>query len=118
MNQLAIDFDAPAPVYTVAQARAVGAEAGGRAADRAERADEGFGERAAAFIRGYLAQHGASSGEVVTDAAKVAGIRPPDDRAFGPIYAALARRGQIVAVGFCVRRKGRGTAGGRVWRLA
>lgn len=118
MTQLALIFDAPpAPAYTVAHARAAGAEAGDRAADRAERQDDGFRERAAAFVLAYLAQHGISSGELITDAAKLAGIRPPDDRAFGPVYAALARRQQIVAAGFCARLKGHGTAGGRLWRL-
>lgn len=119
MTQFDLIFDAPPPpVYTAAHARAAGAAAGALAADKAERMGDGFRERAAAFVLGYLAQHGASSGELVTDAAKLAGIKPPDDRAFGPIYAVLARRGQIVAVGFCARRKGHGTAGGRVWRLA
>ncbi len=119
MTQLALIFDAaPPPAYTVAHARAAGEVAGQRAADKAERADDGFRERAQAFVLGYLAQHGASSGELMTDAAKLAGIKPPDDRAFGPVYAVLARRGLIVAAGFCARRKGHGTAGGRVWRLA
>ncbi len=119
MSQLALIFDAPpAPAYTVQHARAAGEVAGERAADKAERADDGFRERAQAFVLGYLAQHGTSSGELMTDAAKLAGIKPPDDRAFGPVYAVLARRGMIVAAGFCARRKGHGTAGGRVWRLA
>ncbi len=115
MNQLAIDLDA---AYTVAQARAAGAVAGDMAADRAERMEEGFREKAAAFVLRYLQQHGMSSGELITDAAKLAGIRPPDDRAFGPVYASLARTQQIVSAGFCARRKGHGTAGGRLWRLA
>lgn len=117
MNQLALIFDQPPP-RDYAPARAAGARAGKLAADKAERLDDGFRERAAAFVLGYLAQHGISSGELVTDAAKLAGIRPPDDRAFGPVYATLARKGRIVAAGFCARRKGHGTAGGRLWRLA
>jgi hypothetical protein len=119
MSQLALIFDAPpAPAYTVADARKAGDIAGERAADKAERLDDGFRERAQQFVLGYLKQHGASSGELMTDAAKLAGIRPLDDRAFGPVYATLARKGLIVAAGFCARRKGHGTAGGRVWRLA
>ena len=119
MTQYALIFDAPpAPAYTVAHARQAGAVAGERAADKAERQDDGFRHRAQGFVLGYLAQHGASSGELMTDAAKLAGIKPADDRAFGPVYATLARRGLIVAAGFCARRKGHGTAGGRVWRLA
>jgi hypothetical protein len=116
---MALIFDAPpASPYTVRKARQRGEAAGQRAADRAERQDDGFRERAAAFVLGYLAQHGISSGELVTDAAKLAGIRPPDDRAFGPVYGTLSRQGKIVAAGFCARVKGHGTAGGRLWRLA
>jgi len=119
MSQAALLFEAPAAkAYTVTHARAAGEKAGRLAADKADRMEAGFSERAAAFVLGYLAQHGISSGELVTDAAKLAGIRPPDDRAFGPVYATLARRGRIVAAGFCLRRKGNGTAGGRLWRLA
>lgn len=119
MSQLALFFEpAPPRAYTVAQARAAGDMAGQRAADKAERLEAGFRERAAAFVLGYLAQHGISSGELVTDAAKLAGIKPPDDRAFGPVYASLSRKGRIVSAGFCARRKGHGTAGGRLWRLA
>lgn len=118
MTQLALIFDAaPPPAYTVAQARAAGAVAGERAADKAERADDGFRERAQAFVLGYLAQHGPSSGEDITDAAVMAGIKPAELRAFGPVYAALARRGLIVCVGYCARRRGHGTAGGRRWSL-
>lgn len=115
MSQLALLFEA-APPRDIAPERAAGARAGERAADRAERVDDGFRERAAAFVVGYLQQHGVSSGELVTDAAKLAGIRPPDDRAFGPIYANLARKGLIEQVGWCTRRKGHSTGGGRIWR--
>lgn len=110
-------FDAPPPVaYAVDAARAMGAKAGERCADKAEALEDGFKERATAFVLAYLERHGTSSGELITDAAKLAGIRPHDDRAFGPVYASLARSGQIVAAGFCARRKGHGTAGGRLWR--
>lgn len=37
------------------------------------------------------------------------------DRAFGQLFRVLARRGDIRCVGYCERRKGHGTAGGRVW---
>lgn len=117
MNQLALIFD-PAPPRNHAAARKAGERAGNLAADKAEREANGFRERATAFVLGYLQQHGVSSGELITDAAKLAGIKPPDDRAFGPVYATLARKGRIVAAGFCMRRKGNGTAGGRLWRLA
>jgi hypothetical protein len=114
--QLSLLFEAPPP-RAYEPARKDGEVAGQRAADRAERESDGFRERAQAFVLGYLAQHGVSSGELITDAAKLAGIQPPDDRAFGPVYGALSRSGKIVAAGFCARIKGHGTAGGRLWRI-
>lgn len=112
--QLAIDFDTPAlPV-----AQALGEIGMKRALDRAEADEPGFSERAQAFVLEYLRVHGVSSGELITDACKLAGIKPPDDRAFGPVYSKLARAGFIEPAGFCARRKGHGTSGGRLWRLA
>lgn len=113
MTQLAIDFDAP----PLAIARAVGEVAMQRVLDHAERTGPGFSERARAFVLLHLQAHGPSSGEAITDAAKRAGITPPDDRAFGPVYAALSRANRIAVAGFVARRKGHGTAGGRLWRL-
>lgn len=117
MSQLALFFEAP-HARNYRAARKAGDRAGKLAADKAERQDDGFRERATAFVLGYLQQHGVSSGELITDAAQLAGIRPPDDRAFGPVYAMLARKGRIVSAGFCMRAKGHGTAGGRLWKLA
>lgn len=88
-----------------------------RAADRAEREAPAFIQRAQAFVLIYLEAHGATSSEVVTDACKEAGIKSSDDRAFGAVYQGLAKRGLIEPAGFCLRRKGHGTAGGRLWRL-
>lgn len=113
--QAEFDFTAPPPLSV---ARAMGAAGAMLAAERADRTDPTFTERARAFIVQYLQDHGTTSGEVITDAAKQAGLQPPDDRAFGVAYAGLARRGVIECAGFCLRRKGRGTAGGRLWRLA
>ena len=106
MAQISIDF-----------ARALGTEAGERCADKAEQVVEGFRETAAAFMVAYLRQHGVSTSELMTDAAKLAGIEPHDDRAFGPVIATLARKKLIEFDGFCARRKGHGTAGGRRWKL-
>lgn len=106
MEQLSLDL-----------ARAEGDRMGNMAADRAERADAGFRAKASSFVLDYLQRHGVSSGELITDAAKLAGIVPPDDRAFGPVYGSLARKGRIAFAGFCARRKGHGTAGGRLWKL-
>ena len=114
MNQLALSFDAP----SMSAAHSLGAIGMQRATDHAERDEPGFSGRAQAFILAYLAKHGTSSGELLTDACKLAGIRPSDDRAFGPVYRALSVRGQIVFAGYCPRAKGHGTAGGRLWRAA
>lgn len=73
--------------------------------------------RARDFVLDQLRQHGPSSGEDLTDAAKAAGITPPDDRAFGAVFSFLSRKRAIEPAGFCERRKGHGTAGGRIWAL-
>jgi hypothetical protein len=77
----------------------------------------GFAEAARAFVLAYLAEHGPASGEVVTNAAKAAGLVPHDDRAFGPVLLALSRAGRIRRVGTTLRTKGHGTAGGNVWEV-
>ena len=65
----------------------------------------------------FLNMHGPTAGEVITMAAKLYGIVPHDDRAFGPVYHGLSRRGQIVKVGTVRRERGHGTSGGNVWAL-
>ena len=88
---------------------------------RTARLSADFRERASAFILAHLEQHGATSGEALTDACKSAGIRPPqgmDDRAFGPVYQRLAHSQRIRQCGTATRLKGHGTAGARVWDLA
>lgn len=84
---------------------------------RAERSDVLFLERARKFVLFYLSRCGEASSEEITDAAKANGIRPPDDRAFGPVYLSLSRRGLIVKAGVCLRKKGHLTSGGTLWRL-
>lgn len=77
--QLSLLFDtAQTPrAYTAADSRKAGEIAGQRAADCAERDADGFRARAQAFVLGYLAQHGVSSGELVTQACKLAGSKAP-----------------------------------------
>lgn len=82
------------------------------------KAGEDFGRKAREFILSYLRQHGATSGEDVTDACKAAGITPHDDRAFGPVYMSLSKKGVIRRVGYCARRRGNMTAGGSIWELS
>jgi hypothetical protein len=77
-----------------------------------------FREKAELFTLEYLAGCESASSETITDAARKAGIVPHDDRAFGPVYFSLSRAGKIVKAGVCARRKGHGTSGGTLWRLA
>lgn len=88
-----------------------------RVAQTAEDRHPGFGPRAAAVIVAHLEQHGPTPGERLTEACKAAGIVPDDDRAFGPVYMGLVRRGQIEKVGTVRRERGHGTAGGNVWAI-
>lgn len=92
-------------------------EAMASVAEHAEEHRPDFATDAAAFVLRFLGEHGASSGEVITNACKAAGIVPHDDRAFGPVYMGLSRRKAIVKVGVAIRTKGHGTAGGNVWAL-
>jgi hypothetical protein len=92
-------------------------EAMARVASHAEERAPDFTERAQGFVLRYLQEHGPTSGEVLSLACKAAGIRPHDDRAFGPVYFTLSRRRLIEQVGTTLRARGHGTAGGRVWQL-
>jgi hypothetical protein len=90
-----------------------------QALDSAERRDPLFKQKAEAAIVNCLRtckQRRASSEDLV-DAARAQGLTPKDDRAFGPVFQSMARRGVIRFVGHCLRKKGHGTAGGRVWAL-
>lgn len=98
-------------------ARMAGELAGEACLDKAVRSAEFDTDGAARFIVGFLARHGNTPGEVLTDEAQKHGLKPHDSRAFGPIFARLSRGGQIRCVGYCERRKGHGAAGGRVWGL-
>lgn len=88
------------------------------AIDKAQRTDPTFSERASAAILAHLRVVGECSGEELTDIARSHGAVPPDDRAFGSVFKSLSRKGLIRHAGFCLRRKGHATAGGRVWRIA
>jgi hypothetical protein len=57
------------------------------------------------------------SGEELVDACQSMGLVPHDSRAFGPVFAVLAKRRLIEAVGFAARQKGHGTAGARLWAV-
>jgi len=80
-------------------------------------AGEDFKARAMAFALEWMRGKGTVSGEDITDACKAAGIVPHCDKAFGPVYAGLARQGAIVRDGYAIRRRGHG-APAPAWRLA
>jgi hypothetical protein len=111
---LRVDVDPPRK----ATAREIGRRAAEACLSKAERTADFNAAGAAKFIVSWLERHGPTSGEVLTDEAKQHGFRPGEDRAFGPIYAMLNRKGVIRCVGYCTRQKGRGTAGGRLWSIA
>ena len=97
-----------------ATARKLGTDAANAAEFKAEQTDPDFGARALEFIRMFVAaQPGPVAGEDITLAARQAGIRPLDDRAFGAVYAKATRLGYIKVAGYCPRVRGHGTAGGR-----
>lgn len=88
-----------------------------RVGAHAEDACPSFSEQARACVVRYLTTYGPTAGERLTAACKAAGLVPHDDRAFGPVYFTLARRGVIEKVGDVRRARGHGTAGGTVWAL-
>lgn len=92
-------------------------EALARVKEHAEQRRQRFTADAQAFVVRYLEQHGPTSGEALTLACKAAGLVPHDDRAYGPVYLGLCRRGVIEKVGECRRERGHGTGGGRIWQL-
>lgn len=96
-------------------ARHEGERAGQACADKAARVSDFDAEGARDFVLGWLARHGQQSGEALTNAAIEHGYRPHDQRAFGPVFGSLSRKGLIRCVGYCERQKGHGTAGGRIW---
>jgi hypothetical protein len=108
MNQAELNFEA---------AREAGNEAAAACLDKARRTDPEFVEKAQAAILAHLRAVGSCSGEELVDIAIAKGARPHDQRAFGQVFAGLARKNMIRTVAFCLRRKGRGTAGCRVWAL-
>lgn len=100
----------------VVVARKLGTEAANAAEFRASEEAPEFRARALQFIKDFVAaQTGPVAGEDITLAARQAGIRQKDDRAFGAIYSKAIRMGYIRVVGHCNRVRGHGTAGGRLY---
>jgi hypothetical protein len=99
-------------------ARGQGTAAANACVEKAE-VVAGFNATAArAHVLVLLRQRGPTSGEDLVDALKDAGFRGHDDRCFGPVFAVLVRARKIRCAGYCTRRRGHGTAGGRIWELA
>jgi hypothetical protein len=110
-----VNFKAPPHAQRAATARRLGDEAGQRCRGKADEACPGFSGRAFAFLERYARERTTFNGEDATNAAKQSGIRPSDDRAFGPIYAKLIRDNVIRVVAFVPRVKGHGSMGGKVY---
>ena len=104
---------------TIEHAIAAGEAGMGRALDAAERDDAAFSVKAQTAILAHLANAPGrqAAGEDLVDAAINAGARCRDARAFGGVFQSLSRRGLIRTVAYTVRKKGHGTAGGRIWAL-
>lgn len=75
-----------------------------------------FLSQAKEFALRYLKEHGAASGEDITDACKAAGIVPTSDKWFGHVYQSLSKAGLIKVDGVAPRRRGNGSPG-YVWTL-
>ena len=112
MNQTCIDFDPP--YRSMADAREAGHVGAGRAVQRCA---PDFVARAKKFVLAYLDERGSAPGEIIVDLCKLAGIVATDDRAYGVVFGSLSRANAIRCVGYCDRKKGHGTAGGRIWAL-
>lgn len=77
-------------------------------------------DSARTFVLNWLVEYGASWGEDIVDAARNAGrsdLVAHDARAWGSVFASLARQHRIRCIELGMRRKGNGTAGARKWTL-
>jgi hypothetical protein len=98
-------------------ARAAGERAIALGAEKARRVAPAFIERACAHVLAYLREHGVSSGELLTDSCKLAGIRSTSDKHMGCVYRSLLRAGLIRWAGDARRTKGHLTRGGSLYSL-
>jgi hypothetical protein len=107
-DQIPISFEA---------SREAGKAASEACTAKALRSDPTFVQKAQEAILAHLRVVGSASGETLTNVAIAHGARPHDQRAFGSVFSGLSKKHLIRTVGFCMREKGHGTAGGRIWRL-
>lgn len=110
-----------APIDHTTRARAarkLGDEGAERARGKADRECPGFSVRVLAFIANFarMQMHGSTFlGEDLVNMMKANDIVPPDDRAFGSLFAKAIRDGFITPVGSVARVKGHGAPGGQVY---
>lgn len=121
MYQAALDFDPPKltrPASLLTAARKRGDRAIAAGAAKAKSIDPTFIARACEHVLAYLRAHGTSSGELLTDSCKLAGIVSSDDRHFGAVFRALLGKRLVLMAGYVPRRKGHGAAGGKTYALS
>ena len=102
---------------TLDWARSEGDAAILRAQVAAEHQSPDFTRLACAYALSLIATRGPMPGEDIVDACKAAGYVVREDRAYGAVFRRMLREGAGV-VGYCPRRKGHGSAGGRVYGIA
>lgn len=121
MMQYALELE-PAklnrPAVLAAIARKAGEAAIAAGERKAAKVAPAFTSAACAHILAYLLAHGTSSGEMLTDSCKLAGIKSSDDRHFGAVFRRLLKDGAIRWAGSCKRIKGHASRGGSLYELA
>jgi hypothetical protein len=121
VTQLALDLEPPKlkrPPELMAIARKQGDRAIEAGVEKARSIDPAFVEKAGVHMLAYLKAHGVSSGELLTDSCKLAGIVSTDDRHFGAVFRSLLRQGLMYWAGPCKRVKGHASRGGSRYALA
>lgn len=119
MTQYALIFQPPILLRPdpLPAARSMGDRAIAAGKAKALSIDPAFIESASAHITSYLRAHGVSSGELLVDSCKLAGIRSSDDRHFGVVFRMLLKRDVIRWAGSCKRVKGHASRGGSLYAL-
>lgn len=97
--------------------RAAGEQAAQACTDKAEIVNGFDTHGARRRVLELLAQLGPMSGEHLVERLKKEGFRGHDDRCFGTVFGGLSKQSKIRVVSYCPRKRGHGTAGGRVWSL-
>jgi len=105
------------PAVLAAIARQMGQSAILAGERKALKVSPAFTAAACAHMLAYLKAHGTSSGEMLTDSCKLAGIKSSDDRHFGAVFQRLIRDGAIRWAGPCRRTKGHAARGGSLYEL-